>query len=381
MSRIRSGGLTRRHLLKGTAAAGAVGLAAPFIVKGSLASSGELNFLGWAGYDEFPQVFAAFEKKTGIKIKFTGLGSQDEMLAQAKTGAATNGSFDISEPTVDRLSNWAENGFLQAWDEKKINIDGVEPSMSTGKLATAMTADGKRIASPSVWGTEALMYNTAEVKLEYGKASLGDLFDDKYAGKLVLRGHSGLAAAGRWLEAQGKLPFPWDDSYVDEAKMVKNWDEALKFAVSKRKNIAQFWSNENEAQGAFRTNGCVIGFNWDSSAGSLLKENFPIGYLAPKEGAFGWLQNFVLLKGAKNLEQAHAWVSWINTPEGSNLWGHAFGSNPCAKGAVDLMEPAAKKFFQAAYPGDALSKLWWWPAQQSWFVAKRTEYAKKFVSA
>jgi spermidine/putrescine transport system substrate-binding protein len=219
------------------------------------------------------------------------------------------------------------------------------------------------------------------VKLEYGKASLMDLFDDKYAGKLTLRGHSGLAAAARALEAAGKLPHPYADAYVDEAKMVKIYDETLKFALSKRKNVGQFWSNENEAQGAFRTNGCVIGMNWDTSAGAMIKEGLPISYISPKEGAMAWLQNFVLLKGAKNVEQVYEWVRWINTPDGAAAWAKAFSANPIGKGSVDKLGDAEKKFFQMAYPGDATSKLFWWPATPSWFVAKRTEYAKKFMSA
>ncbi|MDQ0510544.1 extracellular solute-binding protein [Ancylobacter amanitiformis] len=381
MSRISTSGLTRRSLLKGTAAAGAALVAAPAFVKSALASSGELNFLGWAGYDQFPAVFAEFEKKTGIKVKFTGLGSQDEFVAQAKTGAATNGAFDISEPTADRLASWTDNDFIQPWDEKKANAAGIEPAFLEGMAGEMTSMGGKRISLPSVWGTEALTFNTDDVKLEYGKAKLMDLFDNAYAGKLTLRGHSGLVAAGRALDAEGKLPHKFLDSYKDESKMIANYDAILKFLAPKRGNVAQFWSNENEAQGAFRTNGCVIGHCWDTSAAALQAEKFPVAYLAPAEGAMSWLQNFVLLKGAKNVDQAYAWVSWVNSPEGSALWAKAFGSNPCAKGAVELADASQKAFLKAAYPGDALKKLWWQPGQASWFVTRRTEYAKKFMSA
>lgn len=98
-----------------------------------------------------------------------------------------------------------------------------------------------------------------------------DILDDKYAGKLTMRGHSGLAAIGRALEVEGKLPHPYAETYTDEAKMVKVYDEILKFALTKRKNIGQFWSNENEAQGAYpRTNGCVIGVNYNISKNQCL---------------------------------------------------------------------------------------------------------------
>ena len=94
-----------------------------------------------------------------------------------------------------------------------------------------------------------------------------------------------------------------------------------------------------------------------------------------------WLQNFVLLKGVKNSEQAYEWIRWINTPKGAAAWAKAFSANPIGKGSVDHLDDAAKNFFKMAYPGDATARLFWWPATPSWFVSKRTEYAKKFVSA
>src|SRR5207302_2167507 len=110
-----------------------------------------------------------------------------------------------------------------------------------------------------------------------------------------------------------------------------NYDVIMKTALANRKNVAQFWSDENSAQGAFRTNGCVIGQNWDTSASAMIKEGLPIGYIAPKEGAISWLQNFVMPKKATNIEQAFAWLTWFNTPEGASIWAEAYAANPLAK--------------------------------------------------
>ena len=55
--------------------------------------------------------------------------------------------------------------------------------------------------------------------------------------------------------------------------------------------------------------------------------------------------------------------------------------NTTAVGADKLLSDASKAFFAAAYPGDALEKLWWWPIQDNWFVAIRNEYQDKFLSA
>ena len=375
---LKAARVSRRNVLKGALAAGAVGALSPAFVRNAFSSSGELNFLGWAGYDAFPGIFAEFEAATGIKINFSGMGSQDEMFAAI---TAQPEGFDISEPTGDRLVNWREGGYIQAWDEAKANVAGIEPAILTGMVGNMMVTDGARYGVPSIWGTETLCYNKDEVQLTDGALSLAALWDEAYTGRVTVRGHSGLAAIGLMLDKQGKLPHSYAESWESEEKMVANYDVILGVALENRAKVAQFWTNENEAQGAFRTNGVVIGHNWDSSAAALMKEGMPIGYIAASEGAFTWMQNFVLLKGAKNSEQAHAWAAWINSAEGGHKWATAYGSNPCAIGAVDLADDFSKAFFTAAYPGDALSKLFWWPSTSGWFVTKRNEYADKFLAA
>jgi spermidine/putrescine transport system substrate-binding protein len=217
--------------------------------------------------------------------------------------------------------------------------------------------------------------------MKYGEASLGDLFDPKYEGKVVVRAHSSLAAMGRYLDSTGKLPKPWLDSYKDEATMKQLWDIALAEAIKHKANIVQFWNGENDAQAAFKTNGCTLGLTWDSTGFNLSKDGGPYGFIAPKEGAFAWLQGLFLMKNAKNVEQAHEWAKYWATAEGSAAHATTFSANATAKGAIDLADAATKAFYSAAYPSDALSKLWWWPSQEAWFIKLRGEYADKWKAA
>ena len=379
MSTTRINGVSRRSFLKTTAAIGAGGLAAPAIVRQAFASSGEVNFMGWSGYPELAKtVFPAFTKATGIKVNFTEQDSQDNMFAQAKLGAGT-GTVDVTEPTVERTSAWVSSGLLQPWDTSKVSLDNYVSGIGDGLAGQRATVEGKRYMVPSTWGTEALVFSIKDNPMVYGKASLGDLWDEKNVGKVTMRAHSSLAAMGRWLDSTGKLPKPWLDGYKDEATMTLLWDIALAEAIKHKKNVVQFWSGENEAQAAFRTNGATLGLCWDSTGGNLAKDGY--GYIAPKEGAIAWNQGFVLLKGAKNVEQAHEFVKWVSTPEGSAAWATAFGANPSAKGGIEKTSDEVKKFYAASFPGDALSKLWWWPLQEAWFLKKRAEYSDKWKSA
>ena len=373
---VRAATVSRRRLLKSAAAIGAVGFAAPLTVTNAFSSSGEMNFEGWSGYDDLPKVVAAFSKASGIKVNAKYVDEQDTMRADAKTGA---GSLDVLEPTLDRLPAWVDDGLIQPWDLKKVAGDNYLDSVPGAKAGSNADIGGQRYFLPSVWGTEALTFNAKTKDGAYGKASLADLFDDANAGKVTVRGHSSLAAMGRVLDSQGKLPMPWLDGYKNEDNMKKLWDIAFAEAVKHKKNIAQFWKGENDAQAAFKTNGAELGLTWDSTGFNLRKDGY--GFIAPKEGAFAWSQGFVLAKGAKNAEQAYEFAKWIASAEGAAAWASGFSANPVGKGAIDKMDPEVSAFYKAAYPGDAPAKLYWWPPQSAWFLKLRGEYASKWLAA
>ena len=369
--------ISRRGFIK-TSVAGVGALAAPALISSkALASSGELNFMGWAGYPTFAtDVFPAFEKATGIKVNFTEQPSQDEMFAQAKI-AIQAGGVDMSEPTLDRWGGWNSNGLLGAWDPAKLAMDNYLPGLADGNAGIrARDKDGALFYVPSNWGTEALVYNVKDAKLS-SPPSLGDLFNAE--NKVVLRPWSGLNAMGRYLDAQGKLPFPWLDGFNDMTKMVQLWDIALAEAVKAKGNVVQFWSGENEANAGFVANGATVGHCWDSTGYNLRNDGY--GYVPPSEGAVAWHQGFVVMKNAVNVDQAHELAKWASTPEGAALWATAFSSNPVGKGAIDLMNPDVSKFYNGAFNDEALKKLWWSPDQSAEFIAKRGEYADKFKAS
>ena len=369
----------RRTILKGAAATAGLSLAAPFVSKTyAQGSSGQVNIFAWAGYLN-DDILAAFEKATGIKANYTPYGTNDELLNQLR---ANNGAgFDIIWPTVDRVPNYVEFGLVQPIDETKVEVERCLPSAWSNSANLGAVIDGKRYQVPADWGTEAVAFDREKQPLEYGAASYGDIWKPESAGKATVRAHSSLVGLGLWLEAEGKLPRPILDAFKTPEAQVEIFDVIVAEAIARKGNIVQFWSNENEAQGAFRVNGATIGQTWDSTAAALGKEGLPVGFIAPKEGALAWMEGVSIPVGAANLDQAYAFINWFLTPEAGAAYSNATSINSTAVGAADLLSDEAKAFFAAAYPGDALDRLWWWPVQESWYVAKRNEYQDKFLSA
>lgn len=368
--------ISRRSFLK-RSALGVGALAAPAIISSkALASSGEVNFVGWAGYPALAEkVFPAFTAATGITVNFKELPDQDTMFAEGKV-ALEAGGVDVLEPTIDRWGGWHSNGLLGAWDPAKLALDNYLPGLADGSAGERSRDGDNLMYVPSNWGTEALVVNEAEAKLS-SPPSLGDLFNPE--NQAVLRPHSTLAAMGRWLDAQGKLPRPWMDGYTDMAAMVELWDIALAEAIAAKGNVVQWWSGENEANAGFTANGATIGLCWDSTGFNLRNDGYK--YVAPVEGAFAWHQGFVLMKNATNIDQAHEFAKWVSTAEGSAMWAAAFSSNAVGKGSADFIDPEVAAYYGGTFNDEALAKLWWWPEQTADFIAKRSEYADKYKAA
>ena len=343
-----------------------------------MSNRNKLNLIGWSGYPLLGDVFQAFQRATGIGIRFIGYRNQDEMLDAVNTQVDSDDPFDIASPTTDRLVSWNKAGIIQPWDEEKINFSNIAPQYQVDQHTLI---DGKRMGAPNLWGSAGICHHQQKAPLNRKSTYLIDLFDNVYAGKLAMREDTAMVAAGRALELQNALPHPFSDSYAEESKMVENYDVILDFLLSKKKNISHFWFSEEEGQAAFTSGDCTIGYNWDTTALALQKQGYPIRYIAPVEGANSYLQNFVLLKSARHVAEANTWVSWVNSAEGGAMYANAFGAFSPTQGAEALMSDVDRAFFELAYPESARDMLWWQPEQKPWFVKKRQDYAQAFMCA
>lgn len=370
--------INRRGLLRGAAATAGVTLASPYLARRAMAQgAGQVNIFAWAGYLN-DEILNAFREATGITPNFTPYGTNDELLNQLR--ANNGGGFDLIWPTVDRVPNYVEFGLVQPIDESRIEVDRVLPSAWENSTNLGAVVDGQRFQVPTDWGTEALAFDSEQMPLEYGTASYGDIWNNENA-QATVRGHSSLIGLGLWLEAEGRLPRPLLDAFTDEQAQVEIFDVILAEAIERKGRIIQFWTNENEAQGAFRVNGANIGQTWDSTAAALAREGLPVGFIAPREGALAWMEGLSIPAGAENVDAAYEFINWFLTPEAGAMYTNATSINSTAVGSDQLISDEARAFFAAAYPGDALEKLWWWPIQENWYITRRNEYQDRFLSA
>jgi spermidine/putrescine transport system substrate-binding protein len=373
-------GLTRRRTLRGAAATG-LALAAPAIVsRRALSSSGELNLYSWSDY-VYPEMIDSFTGQTGIKLNLSTYGSNDEALNKLR--ASGGSGFDVVMPSITYTPAWVEQELLQPLDESKVNVAGIIPSMWQDSEGLGAVQSSKRYTTPFNWGTEALCLDSEVIQPVYGELGYGSLWAPENKGKVTIRAHSGMLGMGLYLDSIGQVPSErMRVTYTDEAKMREVYGKILEFAVQHKPWIVQFWSNAQETEAAFTQNGAVIGQTWDGPAMRMRTDTGgKITYLAPKEGALTWMDSMGIPKGAQNVEQAYAFMNWYYKPENAAIHVRLSGYNSCTEGAAALAGEDYAKNFAAAYPGDAIANLWWYPAEPTWFIAVRNEFRDKFLSA
>ena len=371
--------IARRSFMKKSAAAGVAASVAPWIISSDvLASSGELKIMNWAAYlpDE---VKTRFEKETGIQVKYTQFGSNQELINKMK---ATRGrGFDIVGPTSNMMPQWRDLELLKPWDMSRVPTDKILAPMLRTSMEHGLW-NGEYHHLPYLWGTEALSWNTEKLSLEYKDLSYGDLFSPDVKGFVMARPHSMMLGIGLYLDATGQLPSNrMLDAYTDEANMRRIWGEITDYCIERKSWIKQFWADADAQKNGFTQNDVMIAQTWDGPAMQLKNEGEPIQYMAPQEGALAWLDGLAMPVGARNIDAAYAFIDYIYSPEVGGLLASTTGYNSCAAGADQFVSAEAKKNFSEAYPDDALDRLWWWPAEPAWYAGIRAQYRDKFVAA
>jgi spermidine/putrescine transport system substrate-binding protein len=371
---------TRRSLLKKGAALGALAATGPFIVRTSLASSGEVKVFAWGDYIQ-PNIAEAFEKATGIKVNVSTFGSNEE--AQNKLRAAGGKGFDLIFPSVDTRPDYDDGDLLQPIDESKLKVDRIQPALWRSSVSLGAVKRGTRYLVPFDWGTEGITYDSSVHSFGTGEVSYGDLWKDGLAGKVAGRQKSLLITIALYLDATGEVPSNRGmDLYKTEADTRRIFDKALEFAAARKKNIGAFWNNATEATSAFTDAGCTIGQTWDTTGIKLhIDVDKKWVYTSPKEGALAWMDTMAIPSGAANVEHAYEFMNFLMEPTTGGMFANNTGYNSAAVGADAHLTEASKEAFAMAYPEGAIENFWWWPVFTPWFSGVRSEYVEKLTTA
>lgn len=271
-----------------------------------------VNVYNWAEYTA-PDTVSGFEKATGIKVRYDVYDSNDTLQAKLLTGKS---GYDVVVPSTHYAARQLQGGLFQKLDKSKIpNWEHLDPDI----MAIVATVDpGNQYLVPWGYGTNGLGYNVTKVQEIMGNdVKLGSwdmLFKPENAEKLKSCGISVLDEAAQVFPAVlhylGKDP---NSSNPDDYK------EALALLKTIRPYIRQFSSSGYIDELAAGDLCMVYGFSGDVMiAANRAREagkSYTIDYYIPEGGAPAWFDTMAIPKDAVNVDAAHAFINYIETPE------------------------------------------------------------------
>jgi spermidine/putrescine transport system substrate-binding protein len=308
--RAAASGLTRRRFLLGAMAAGiAPGLLAGCgdseSTSGGSTSAGvgkKLNMYTWGEYDD-PAVLEGFTSEIGPRLQLDTYGSNEEMIAKLVAAKGTSG-YDIVVPTGTFLPQMVDNGLLEELDLSRIpNFDSVQ-----AEFTDQAWDPGNKHSVCKAWGTTGYVYDTEVIKRELTSwADFLDAAQNEAAGKTTVVDDP-KEVLGIALFAEGI-----DVNTTDEAELDKGEKMLLEQLAP---HLTAFDSYPGGGAMSEGTNALLQAWNGDARQGILAEGNSDRWkWVVPSEGSNIWMDNWTIVRGAKNHEAAYAFIDYVLQPD------------------------------------------------------------------
>ncbi len=332
-----------RKLLQGVLSVAAAIAVVVGVAGVGAAQAGEVNVLTWEGYAD-ESFIKPFEEASGCKVSATYVGSNDDFAPKLTAGG---GVYDLVSPSIDATKALIEAGFIDSVDLS--NVPRYEEIYEKFRAAEGVNHDGKVYGVPFSWGSIPFMYRTD--KFDTPPTSLKTLWDPALKGKISLwDDKSALYVASRVI---GNMNiYDLSDDQLDAAKQK---------LVEQKPLVRKYWGTAGELVDLYAAGEVWISNTWGGYQSALLAEqNISVKEFIPEEGAEGWMDSWLIVKGTPNEECVYKFINMATTEQGqcgmSNVNGYS-SANPVA--AENCMTPAQFKELHQDDVGYLDSLLLW----------------------
>jgi spermidine/putrescine transport system substrate-binding protein len=321
---------------------------------GAAFADGELNIYNWGNYTS-PEMIKKFEEAYKVKVTVTDYDSNDTALAKVRAGGH---GFDIAVPSANFMQIWINEGLaMESRPDQMENFKNVDE-----RWVNVEWDPGRRYSVPWQWGLTGVTVNTSKYGGDIntnaiwldpppelvGKINVAPEMNDVMFSAITYMG-------GKWC--------------TDDKELLKKVRDKL--VEAKPKWIAMDYGTIEK----FASNDYWAAFYWNGAAMRSREANKDVRFGFPKEGFPYFMDSAIVLKDAKNVDNAKLFMNFIMAPENaamiSNFAKYANGikgsdqfMDPAMKDAPELVVPkeleAAGQFLTPCAPevNEIYSKIW-----------------------
>lgn len=284
--------------------------------------AGEVVVYNWSDY--IPEdLLRDFTKETGIKVIYSTYESNEAMIAKIKL--LKGKTYDVVCPSTYFIPQMIQAGLLQKLDHSKLpNMAQMDP-----RLMHQSFDPNNDYSVPYMWGTYGMIVNKKFAKGEI--ESWSDLLRPEFKNRVMLSDDP-RDTVGMALLATGSSP-----NSTDPAEL----ERAFEFLHQVRPNVRVF--DVTASKRAMVNEEAYIGAIWNGDAELAIQENEDLEFVYPKEGVVMWADNFAIVEGAANLENAYTFLNYMMRPDVALRCIEEYGYSTPNLEAIKMMEPELRE--------------------------------------
>ena len=255
--------------------------------------SGEVVVYNWGEYMD-PDVISQFEDETGIKVVYEEFETNEIMYPKVAAGAA---SYDLICPSDYMISKMIDNDLLQPVNFDHIpnykNIDETYLEQSRG-----FDPDLK-YSVPYCWGTVGILYNKTMIEEGDVVDSWEILWDEDYKDNILMQD------SVRDAFMVPEKMFGYDLNTTDENEIMACADKLIE-----QKPLVQAYVVD-QVRDKMIGSEAALGVIYSGEAIYTQREIEDLEYVIPKEGSNVWIDSWVMMKNARNVENAEKFLDFL----------------------------------------------------------------------
>ena len=306
---------------------------------GASAQAKDLFLYNWSNYLP-PELITKFEKESGIKVTLDVYDSNETMLAKLQAGAT---GYDLVVPSGYMVRNMIKAGMAEKIDVSKLpNFKNVMKPHDSPPFDP-----NSEYSAPYMWGTTGITYDSAKVPGGMLENTWKEFFEPRpeLVGKIVALNDQ----VEVWNAATYYLGL---DKCTEDPK---DGQKILDLLEAQKPKLAMYSSSGTIDR---MVAGEVAMHHQWNGASHRVREKLPTArYLYPKEGIGLWGDHFVVPKGAKNIDNAKAFINFMMDPENIAIASNFTGYMNAITGSDKYLDASLKSDPAVNMPAEYASRL------------------------